>query len=72
MQYPITVKTQECIVCHNVTIMDVEAEEYENYLDGALVQEAFPTMPFEERELFITGTHPACWNILFPPEIYEA
>ena len=30
-----------------------------------LVQDAFPHMSKEEREVLMTGTHPDCWNIMW-------
>jgi hypothetical protein len=38
---------------------------------GQLAQNAFPHMSDGEREMLITGTHPECWEKLFPPEEEE-
>jgi hypothetical protein len=35
---------------------------------GALVQDAFPEVPKEYREMFISGTCPKCWDDMFNNE----
>jgi hypothetical protein len=37
-------------------------------LQGAYVQDAFPTLSAEEREFLISGTTPEAWAKMFPPE----
>lgn len=38
------------------------------YLAGAHVQDAFPMLSPEERELMISGICGPCWDVLFPEE----
>jgi hypothetical protein len=35
---------------------------------GVLIQQAFPNLSSEDRERIMTGTCPACWDEIFPPE----
>jgi hypothetical protein len=37
-------------------------------MNGAKVQDAFPTLSPALREQIITGTHPACWDEIFGDE----
>ena len=43
----------------------VNREGFEKYRDGALVQNAFPEMSREDRELLISGTTPEEWEDIF-------
>ena len=38
------------------------------YNQGKLIQECFPELPKEDRELLITGTHDECFNSLYKEE----
>jgi hypothetical protein len=40
----------------------------ERWREGELIQDVFPDMSVNDREMLITGTHPACWDKLFPGE----
>lgn len=46
----------------------VAAHTYQviKYINGAHAQEAFPNMSIELREQIISGTHPKCWDEMFP------
>ena len=46
--------------------MVVDKKAYEKYLNGAKVQDAFPDMSREEREILISGITPQEWDELFP------
>jgi len=62
----IEITTNKCCVCSNATTLRVELDSYRSWLiDGEMVQDAFPAMSAEERELLITGTHPECWDSMF-------
>lgn len=41
---------------------------YEAYKNGALIQNAFPELPPEERELLVSGICNDCWNEMFPDD----
>lgn len=57
-----------CIVCGKQAQLIVRTEDLHRYEAGALVQHAFLEMPAADREMFISGTHPECWDTLYPEE----
>jgi hypothetical protein len=61
-----TVITSPCIVCGEKSKMEVSVEQYINWRNGELIQVAFPDMSADDRELLKTGTHPECWEKMFP------
>lgn len=61
----VKVQTPRCSECHRTSVVELPLLGYEAWAAGAFVQDAFPGMPREEREMLITGTHPACWDAIF-------
>ena len=57
-----------CCVCGKAATITVESAELAAWRSGKLVQDAFPTLSADERELLISGTHPECWEALFSEE----
>lgn len=60
--------------CKERTVVYVDLAEHTAWKEGAPIQQAFPNMSAEVRELLITGIHSECWLEMFPPEdgdIYE-
>jgi hypothetical protein len=49
-------------MCDKVEIVTVDAERYQAWKDGMLIQDAFPGMSDETRELLMTGMCVKCWN----------
>ncbi len=64
MEDTYTVETEPCIVCDNVTCLDVPAQGIFWYNQGKLIQECFPELSIGDRELLITGTHDECFDTL--------
>ena len=64
----ITLNTMPCRVCGEASTVTVPQEGYDAWRKGAYVQDAFPEMLADERELLISGTHPVCWDLLFSDE----
>lgn len=62
----ITVMTPRCVVCKEVTYVSLVREKYEAWQGGAFIQDAFSDLSVSDREMLISGTHPACWDRLFP------
>jgi hypothetical protein len=58
----IAVETPHCEWCGKTSTVMVNADRYEAWCGGKLVQLAFPDMPADQRELLISGTHPECWK----------
>ena len=68
MTQRIEVLTPDCIVCGDATMLRLENDLYLRWLNGELVQDIWPAKTAGEREVMITGTHPVCWEAMFPPE----
>lgn len=56
---------RNCPSCGLTQVVKVEQEDYDKYQNGMHVQNAFPYLNAEQRELFITGICPECWNRMF-------
>ncbi|MCI2422475.1 hypothetical protein MOQ72_34115 [Saccharopolyspora sp. K220] len=61
----VPVPTRPCFVCQNSSTVDVDVDGFIRWQSGALVQDAFPDMAPQQRELLMTGTHPECWKAAF-------
>ena len=59
-----------CCICNKVHTLKVTQESAIEYLspNRGLIQNIFPYLKPEERELLISNVCPVCWNDLFPPE----
>lgn len=64
----IDIRTKRCFHCGDTTVVTLDATAFAAWQAGAFIQDAFPTMPADERELLISGTHPACWTAMFEDE----
>lgn len=64
----ITYVTPPCMVCGVETEMQLLAHSYAKWAAGVFVQDAFPSMSADEREMIITGTHPNCWDMIIPSD----
>jgi len=62
---PLTAVTKPCIHCNETSAITVDAVAYRRWRSGAYIQEAFPDMDADNRELLVSGTHPACWDTMF-------
>lgn len=63
----VTVNTPTCPVCRQADELVLPADGYLRWLDGELVQDALPALAAADREMLVTGTHPACWDEMFAP-----
>ena len=68
MSETIVVKTKTCTVCGEYEVWSLDRKAVESWQAGEYIEIAFPEMSMEDREVLITGTHPACWDKLFPEE----
>jgi len=48
--------------------IDITQQQYSDYIDGALAQEAFPHLSAEDREFIISGATPEEWKELMEEE----
>lgn len=60
--------TRPCMVCGKASEMVLSKAAVQAWQGGEYVQTAFPEMLPDEREMLISGTHPACWDVLFSDE----
>jgi hypothetical protein len=68
MSDTIVVKTKPCCVCDQYEVWSLNREAVTRWQEGEYIQNAFPDMSEGDREILISGTHPACWDKLFPAE----
>lgn len=54
-----------CLVCGKTTRVMLDYVQFQAWRRGTLIQNAFPEMSKEEREVLITGTHGECWKRMF-------
>jgi hypothetical protein len=54
-----------CPECHKKTTLSVIEDEYKSWKQGTLIQNAFPNLTPEERELLMTGICNNCWETMF-------
>ena len=54
-----------CPFCGKAHEVLVNEEDYLNWDDGELVQNAFPYLSADEREMLISGICPTCWDSMF-------
>lgn len=65
------VTTPPCPRCREASRVEVDLASYRLWLRGIPAQTVFPNKTPEERELLMTGTHPACWKEIFWQEDVE-
>jgi len=58
----VTIKCRICGTNYDIPVYEDDLKRYEK---GALVQDAFPYLSNEERELFISRTCDSCWKEMF-------
>lgn len=54
-----------CPFCGKGHEILVNEDDYYDWDDGKLAQEAFPYLSAEEREMLISGICPTCWDKMF-------
>ena len=64
----VSLETRACCMCGKSSTLLLDSMSFAAWKSGVYVQDAFPTMNADQRELLITGVHPECWNVLFPDE----
>ena len=68
MSNTMLVKTKRCSVCGEYEVWSLDRTAVMSWQEGELIQNCFPDMSEGDREILISGTHPDCWNQLFPKE----
>lgn len=57
--------TGPCKHTKKLYAVKVPAEELHKYRQGAMIQDAMPSVSLEDREFLISGYSPEGWNALF-------
>jgi hypothetical protein len=58
----LTVYCRPCSFCGTQYIVDLPAEKVKRWRDGEHIQNVFPEMSPDEREILISGTCSECWD----------
>lgn len=58
----------ECPFCGHANFVEVNEDDYLDWQDGKLAQDAFPYLSADEREMLISGICPTCWDGMFGGE----
>ena len=62
----IIVTSPTCVLCKKNNKIIVDRSKYESWDSGnLLIQDAFPVLNQDEREMIMTGIHSECWNKMF-------
>jgi hypothetical protein len=60
-----------CMICGETAIVELDPQKVEKWRKGIHVQNVWPEMSADERELLISGTHSECWNKMFDEQETE-
>lgn len=58
----INVKCPPCMICEGVGRVEVEESDFYKWQKDTLIQDAFPYLSDDQREMLMTGTHSKCWD----------
>lgn len=64
----VAVTTPACPYCGKASVLNVSIDGFAAMGAGALVQEAFPELSKDEREMLLTGLHPDCFDAFVPED----
>jgi hypothetical protein len=59
------ISTPACPHCKLSSLVSVNEDDYILWHTGAQLQDAFPYLDLETRELLKTGFHDSCWKAVF-------
>ena len=57
-----------CVICHETHVLGVNENDFLDWQNGKHVQNAFPYLSADEREMLISGICPTCWDKMFGGE----
>lgn len=55
----------QCYHCNDQNLILINIDHLESWKNGMFIQNAFPYLSVDQRELIKTGIHPECWNNMF-------
>ena len=61
----------QCNICGVLLSLEVPIEGLVKWRQGALIQDALPSLSLSKREMLITQSCGTCWDDLFKPEEEE-
>jgi len=62
----VLVENPKCMICGHGSQTRVDWLKYQRWQSGQLIQEVFPQLSAEQREVMVSGTHPYCWDKMYP------
>lgn len=66
--HEVCIVTRPCPFCGRSYEVEVNYMDYLDWQDGELVQDAFPYLSANEREMLISDICPTCWDKMFGVE----
>lgn len=60
--------SKTCFYCENRYVFVVPVKAYDAWKGGAFIQDAFPDMSMNDRELLISGACGPCFDSIMPDE----
>lgn len=70
LDQPTITYTNTCFHCANHNHIQMNLSDYERWKQhNTYIQVVFPWLSPDQRELIVSGTHPHCWNEMFPEEL---
>jgi hypothetical protein len=61
----VTFVTKPCPVCELPSRIKVSFNDLERWREGEHIQNVWPNWEPGQRELLMTGTHDACWQLMW-------
>ena len=55
---------RRCVACGKWYAVRIQSADLRRHHEGVFVQTAFPYVPAQLRELWISGVGPCCWDLL--------
>ena len=59
---------RDCIICHEDSRITIPGQGLYDWEHGKLIQNAFPELTADQREIIMTGIHPPCWDLTMKDE----
>lgn len=64
-----TIISATCVDCGKTQQFEVATAHYDAWSNGALIQNALPEVPLEQREILISGMCSVCFDLLFDDDL---
>jgi len=65
------IHTNSCMHCRQSNAISLDIDPYTRWTQGRNIQDVFPHLSSDDRELIVSGTHPKCWDQIFPAEMED-